>query len=656
MAVKFGLAPIINPQETGSNIASDVSSALSLASQVGTSIAKEQKQQAQEDEKEKYYGFQRALNQQRIQLDTDMEQAAGDVNKEKSALDNFHTVSRTMIESSGLSDEYLVKLENKERDLVKYDQSYINAKFRRRSQSAIDEQVTDSIVALSPQDYKTDLPELKTRLETEGGLSPADASQRVVEKLVNVKLNSIDPNSTSLEQLDILRKETLSTIREFDDKAIGKPYYSRAVNSLNQRFNQLASLELTGLNATASSESVTKADFMKQAARLRDFGIINKDVYNAKVDAYGSKQKRAIVNSFTEIKNSESAKNYEIPLASYKKLAEDAIKAGGKEISITDSVNKYERNFTFNANYEGNIHVDSLSGDFKNIAKKKAEGIIFGQVVQGDYLGAMDTIRTSGVTGTVPGILKQVLGERDPNKIGQNLNMIATMENHDARVFQNILKGDDYKRYKYFKHIAQTKGTITENDINIVDGHLSQSPKVSLKEFNKTFEGNTRLLDLQDKFKFFVGSGMYTEEEAIDELEKYSEVYTKGGVDFGSKSVKMNLNDEQIEEYFEPILDGFKDLFPNSKIEMRLDESTGTLGIYHNAVKLEDTRLDPLLIQSSIIAFEEFNERPNEALQSTVNQLLGRGEEEIPFIDPESPLGGLIERFRKSYAITHKGE
>lgn len=310
---KFSLASLDTRQNVKDTTARDVNTLLGT---VAKGIEDYQAIQDNEDTT----SLNKAYNQLQVAYNNQMTNAGDDLGLQTEAYDTFRASTDSLMNTTGMSDKVLtrfnsVALNDISRIRGKHD-AIRNAYNENRFYDSV---ATDAVTfkSLSLEDKQAWFKEK----QSVGGLyqlTSAQVSEQLVKAMSNTQKAMYDSETTTLEQLELMKKD-IEGISTIDDKVVGKPYYNQALADIGSlilgKKQHLERVLAQELNSKELNEK-QKLDKIQQSVWLSND---KKNLYTVAVknEAFNTK----LVNTAGNFSSVMS--NFEVPMSTVRVMGKN---------------------------------------------------------------------------------------------------------------------------------------------------------------------------------------------------------------------------------------------------------------------------------------------------------------------------------------------
>ena len=276
-APKYSLRGFLNKQETAMPIAQDMAQAI----QVGGNLAKYAEVEKDKAEQARYFNANIAMTNMKSQQVKELEEAGYDLNKKREIIDRYSQDYNNLSTTYELGDKYKADILSSTSAHTNVLEGAYSAEWNKRKKDEVEANI-GTVIANSagvPKDQMmTILEEMRKYHKENVGTSDRETNQGIAEQIFKGKWSSIDKETLDYAQADLLRKETLDTIKEFDPQSVGSDTWLKQKDSFDKLVEHYRGIEYTNFTNTLSLAKVSPETAFKAIDAKTTAGIVpNKD-------------------------------------------------------------------------------------------------------------------------------------------------------------------------------------------------------------------------------------------------------------------------------------------------------------------------------------------------------------------------------------------
>ena len=585
MAKKFSLTGL----KTGSQVAQPNAFDLGQAIQIGANFAKTAiaaKEKAQDDlDQSNYFQANIAYRNRSMEMQTSLGEAGNDLNAQRGVLDKYNTDVRAMSKSYSLNEKHTSTFTSSVENASSKLEGRYRGSVNRQNKNVVESNITDVIAnssSLTGIDWKIQADDLKLYAEKEGH-TPQQASQMIAKAYINTQLAGLNTDEMSIEQAELMKKEMLINLQNFDDRLPADIVYKQAEATLDKVVDATIAKEKSSFDAylgyTTEAKGAVNKKIDYQVGRKvydKEMGEYKKWKYEQKLIkqeasaealriSKGTKAtkvakelRKPIVKQFKEVLNNLKV-NDRVPIEMKPEdvVRMNAFNAGDNAVGV-EALNfnreyKVKYNMRHNAELRQQVRESSsivYSGSVNEATLKKE----LARDAKDAYGNAdFDTLATLYKNHNIKGVAGDAISKdlQNPTTMNRAFQVFSELENRG--IAKGMMSKKTYNRTKAYQYKATQdeegnfvlEPNMKEKIDTIVDN--PQLVTVDMEDFNEEFDDKLsgNYLDNVNEYKIRVALGEDSDDVA-NELEDREDAYHPiDGVDLSGLELDTSkLHDE----------------------------------------------------------------------------------------------------------------
>lgn len=252
---KYSLRPFLNKQETASPIAQDMAQAI----QIGGNLAKYAEVEKDKAEQARYFNANIAMTNMKAQQVKELEEAGYDLNKKREIIDKYSLDYNNLSTTYELGDKYKATLLDSASSHTNVLEGQYSAEWNKRKKDEVESNIGTVIAnssGIPKEQFKLVLEQMRTYHKEQIGVSDKETNQSISEMIFRGKWASIDKPNLTFDQAEILKKETMEAIKEFDPQAVGSEVWLKQKESFDKLTEHYRAIDYKNLTDKLSLASV----------------------------------------------------------------------------------------------------------------------------------------------------------------------------------------------------------------------------------------------------------------------------------------------------------------------------------------------------------------------------------------------------------------